>query len=101
MYIRNGLSLGPPETTPTTPTPPPSTTTWWQELVGDLSRVFGEAAASRIKYGEHPPYPSGVYASTENGAIFGGAWGGFDPTSLVLVGGLIIGGVVLAKAVSK
>ena len=59
-------------------------------LAETLGRPILAALSSRIAYGQTPGaayYPSGFGVQTPTGFYGGGAFGGFDPRTILLIGG--------------
>lgn len=62
---------------------------WWQQIAIPVGQSVGTAVSQRIAYGQQPygGYPSGFMFQGPAGAYGGGAYGSFQPSTLLLVGG--------------
>lgn len=86
---RNGLGQLQPQLPPAPPAVGTTTSDpLWARIFAPLAAPFAQATASRIAYGQTPNYfPSGFGFQSPTGFYGGGAYGGFNPSSLLLLGG--------------
>lgn len=85
----------------------PSTLPFWQQILIPVGQQIGGAVSSRIAYGRQPApyttpygggYGSSFYVDPGTGQPWaGGAFGGFDPKILLLLGG----GLALVMLMSR
>ncbi len=72
------------------PVPPlPASAPWWGQLIQSVGVPLAQGTASRIAYGRQPSgiYPSGFQFTSPYGTYGGGAFGSFQPSTLLLLGG--------------
>jgi len=67
----------------------PSSAPWWGTLIQNVGVPLAQGTASRIAYGRQPTgiYPSGFQFTSPYGTYGGGAFGSFQPSTLLLLGG--------------
>jgi hypothetical protein len=85
-YVHSLSGLG---QSPSTVQISPSELPWWQQIAIPVGQSVGSAVSQRIAYGQQPygAYPSGFMYQTPYGQYGGGAYGSFQPSSLLLIGG--------------
>lgn len=73
----------------------PASEPYWFRIVDPFVHAF----SSRIAHGQTPvtAAPSGAYVQTPIGSVSGGTWGGFDPRTLLLIGGAAVLFLAMAK----
>jgi hypothetical protein len=78
----------------------PSSAPWWGTLIQNVGVPLAQGTASRIAYGRQPTgiYPSGFqFTSPYGGTYSGGAFGSFQPSTLLLLGGAALLLLVMMK----
>lgn len=74
----------------------PESAPWWGHLIQSVGLPLAEGTAARIA--GSGAYPSRFTIDTPRGQYSGGAYGGFDPTTLVLIGGAALLAMMLMKS---
>jgi hypothetical protein len=79
--------------------PPPAPITGWQQIIQSIGVPLAEGTAARIAYGRQPTgiYPSGFQFTSPYGSYGGGAFGSFQPSTLLLLGGAALLLLVMMK----
>jgi hypothetical protein len=77
----------------------PSSAPWWGTLIQNVGVPLAQGTASRIAYGRQPTgiYPSGFQFTSPYGSYGGGAFGSFQPSTLLLLGGAALLLLVMMK----
>ncbi|MGH7259948.1 MAG: hypothetical protein ACREI9_04620 [Nitrospiraceae bacterium] len=80
-------------------TPLPASAPWWGQLIQSVGVPLAQGTASRIAYGRQPSgiYPSGFQFTSPYGTYGGGAFGSFQPSTLLLLGGAALLVLMMAK----
>lgn len=77
----------------------PSALPWWQQIAIPVGQSVGTAVSQRIAYGknQYGGYPSGFTLGTPYGMYGGGAFGSFQPSTLLLIGGAALVAMMMLR----